>query len=191
MESEKELFEEYSNLISKLGDGSEELMKYLMTTNFFKSPASIKYHLSEDHGLVKHSLNVYNVIRQLNTTLCNNKYTDESLIKVALCHEFGKIGLFEKYLKNEKHDGQWVQVEAYKSTDSKDRYVVGDCGFTSYMIASRYIPFNDEEIAALCNFMHIVNINNYMEISTVIDKYNLTLLLHIADMVATYIVEKK
>lgn len=171
--------------------GGEDLFNYLDNeTNFFTSPASIKYHSSYTGGLVIHTLYVYDELRRLNE-LRGLSYSDETIIKVALCHDLCKIGLYEEFMRNEKKDGQWVSVPSYRITEAKDRYTAGDSGFTSYMIASRFLSFTDEEIIALCNWAHLYNIKNYPEVSSLLSKYPLTILLLEADLVATYIYEDR
>ena len=39
-------------------EGIDELMNWLVTTDFFDAPASSKFHMAEAGGLCKHSLNV-------------------------------------------------------------------------------------------------------------------------------------
>lgn len=182
-----ESFEIFDSLISSI-DGSEELLKFLEKTNFFTSPASTKYHCSYKGGLLDHTINVYSNLCKLNKEF-NTGYSQQTLIKVAFCHDFGKIGLYEEYDKNEKIDGKWVSLRAYRTTDPASRYIAGDVSFNSYMVASRYIPFNDEEIIALCNYTHLYDPSKFPEINNIISKYPLTLLLYMADMTATYITE--
>ena len=40
-------------------EGIDNLMEFLYQSDFFKSPASTKYHGSYEGGLVEHSINVY------------------------------------------------------------------------------------------------------------------------------------
>lgn len=171
-------------------DGGNDLITHLDKVGFFEAPASIKYHSAYPGGLVEHSIKVYNELVNL-VNMRQLDYDNETLIKVALCHDICKADLYEYYLKNEKVDGQWVQRNAYRMREATDRYTVGDGGFTSYMVASRYISFTDEEIVAICNFNHIVNIKSYPECSSLLSKYPLTILLHEADIVATYIQESR
>ena len=60
MSTSKEDFIEL--LISTKREGVEELIQYLQKTDFFKAPASTKYHGSYEGGLVDHCLNVYDSI---------------------------------------------------------------------------------------------------------------------------------
>ena len=67
--------------------GGEQLLDWLENTDFFSAPASTKFHCACEFGLVRHSLNVYHVLRE--------KYFDEgdSEESFALCvllHDVGK-----------------------------------------------------------------------------------------------------
>lgn len=180
----------FKHLICEV-DGGENLFNYLDTeTNFFTSPASVKYHSSCEGGLAAHTLYVCDELIRLNE-LRKLGYSNETLIKVALCHDLCKVGLYEEFMRNEKRDGQWVSVPSYRITEAADRYTAGDSGFTSYMIASRFLSFTDEEIIALCNYAHICNIKSYPEVSSLLSKYPLTILLLEADLVATYVYEER
>lgn len=179
----------FKQLLCSIENG-EALFNYLVNeTNFCSSPASMKYHSSFYGGLMMHSVYVYDELKRL-VELRRLPYTEETIIKVALCHDLGKIGLYEEYMKNEKRDGQWVSVPSYRMTEGKTRYTAGDSGLTSYMIASRFLSFTDEEIITLCNYAHLSNIKTYPEVNVLLSKYPLIILLHEADLVATYMYEE-
>ena len=60
--SKKECIEIYQRNIRR--NGSKELLKWLEGTDFFKAPASTKYHSAHEGGLCEHSLNVYRFFYQ-------------------------------------------------------------------------------------------------------------------------------
>ena len=43
-------------------EGSQKLLAWLDTTDFYTAPASTKFHCACESGLVMHSLNVYHVL---------------------------------------------------------------------------------------------------------------------------------
>ena len=45
--------------------GAEELLEWLETTDFFTAPASTRFHLAREGGLVEHSVYVYERLRRL------------------------------------------------------------------------------------------------------------------------------
>ena len=42
--------------------GADKLLEWLSTTDFFKAPASTRFHGACEEGLVMHSLNVYHAL---------------------------------------------------------------------------------------------------------------------------------
>ena len=81
-------------------DNKQELLNYLDSTDFFEAPASTRYHLCEDGGLVQHSLNVYEnlvkVIEFLKTFDSNIEVNEESIVLTALFHDLCKANKYEK-----------------------------------------------------------------------------------------------
>lgn len=45
--------------------GSDKLLAWLETTDFFEAPASTRFHLSRPGGLVEHSIHVYDRLLKL------------------------------------------------------------------------------------------------------------------------------
>ena len=57
----EDFIEIYKNFIKR--QGTEELLNWLLTTDFFVAPASTKYHCACEGGLVQHSVSVYKTLR--------------------------------------------------------------------------------------------------------------------------------
>ena len=45
-------------------DGSQKLLEWMQTTDFFTAPASTKFHGACEHGLVMHSISVYKTMME-------------------------------------------------------------------------------------------------------------------------------
>ena len=43
-------------------DGGDKLLEFIRKSDFYTAPASAKYHLAEEGGLLQHSLNVYHCL---------------------------------------------------------------------------------------------------------------------------------
>ncbi|MGC8804428.1 MAG: HD domain-containing protein, partial [Candidatus Ratteibacteria bacterium] len=102
------------------------------------SPASTKYHLGAEHGLLIHSVNVTNTMLILKNALFK-KIADESCIIVGLFHDVGKIGMphAPRYIKkNSNYIYNENQVEM--SVAARSLYLV-----------SKFIPLTDEEAQAI------------------------------------------
>jgi hypothetical protein len=166
-------------------EGGKDLFTYLTNSDFFTAPASVRYYGAYEGGLVKHTLDTIYYIQEINKIFKAN-YSQDTLIKVALCHEVSKADFYEVSTKNEKVEGQWISKPIYKVKDISNRYTAGDLGLTSYMIASRYLSFTDEEITAICNYSKLSNVEKFLEISSLGKKVPLIVLLYIADLMATY-----
>jgi hypothetical protein len=99
-------------------DGIESLIKYLEDEGFFESPASARFHGSYSGGLAKHSLRVYEMLKDHVSTYKPNiksgfgqmqyKFDGETLIIAGLLHDLCKIGA---YVRTKDDDG-WTNNRA-------------------------------------------------------------------------------
>lgn len=121
--------------------------------------------------------------------LNSNKVSFASIVKVALGHDFHKINYYKKYTKNVKDDnGKWVQQEAWGYRD--DPFTLGEDGTNSWYIMNSVLPLNFEEISAIENHMGSGRSGQWLPgASGCWKKSNLAILLHLADMYATFVVE--
>ena len=93
--------------------GIDKLMDYIRKSDFYTAPASTKFHLSCESGLLQHSLNVLDALRGLLQEEQTNEdgtkawfYTvagtsvaqvkDESVILIALLHDICKTYFYSK-----------------------------------------------------------------------------------------------
>lgn len=176
----------FIDLFQKYVPNSEELIRWLKTTDFFIAPASTKYHGNYEGGLVEHSLNVFYL---LNENPDSFHYDVGTIVKVALLHDLCKIDLYKKDYRNVKVNGVWEQVPFYKAEDD---FPYGH-GEKSVYLAQKYIDLTDEEAMAIRWHMggFDQSVQSGYNISNVFEKYPLALELHIADMRATYYLDKK
>lgn len=85
-----------SLLLSTKRDGVERLVQWLVQdTDYFTAPASSRFHLNREHGLLQHHLNVYKVMARKNVEFKLN-IRQESIIIVALLHDLCKLRLYER-----------------------------------------------------------------------------------------------
>lgn len=162
--------------------GIDKLIKWLEQTDFFTAPASTKYHLSKEGGLVEHSLNVYDEL--VNEYGISDNIS--SLIIVALLHDVCKANYYSVSERNVKKNGEWIK-EPYYTVE--DQFPVGH-GEKSVMIIQKFIELTEEELAAIRWHMGAYEPKeNYGTLGQAFNKYPLALYLHIADLKATYIKE--
>lgn len=93
-----ELKQRYENLKSLFDDESrresfERLVKFAEErTEYLTAPASTKYHLNRENGLLEHSCNVTETLIRLRKTLAPDIPLSSCII-VGLFHDFGKVGV--------------------------------------------------------------------------------------------------
>lgn len=179
--------EKYIELLKSTNrEGINDLLNWLENcTDFFTAPASTKYHLSREEGLLEHSLNVYKM-------LSNEKYSQaglDTIIITSLLHDVCKANFYKTSFRNVKNEnGEWEKVPYYTIDDS---FPLGH-GEKSVILIQKYIKLTDEEIAAIRWHMGGYEPKEYYNaLSVAYNKYPLVLYLYIADLKATYILEKE
>lgn len=200
----KEEFEALIRSINRPQMNTEGLLKKLEDSDFFTAPASARYHAAYAGGLCKHSLNVYCNLK----LLIENKYKDgtcpfseDSIKIVALLHDISKMNLYEKTSRNIKVYSEqgsktdelgrydWQAEVSYKKKEDSQQFIFGTHGENSQYILSYFIPLYVEEAAAIIN--HHSNYDNpNLNVTAIYNRYSLACLLHIADMLATYVDER-
>lgn len=75
-------------------------------TTWLTSPASTRYHLAEEQGLLRHSVGVAETLLRFRETFAP-AITEDSYVIVGLFHDEGKLGIPGKplYLPN---DNEWL-----------------------------------------------------------------------------------
>ena len=185
-QSIEDMWKLYSDLLlSTKRPGIKQLVEWLNNSDFKIAPASTRYHNCCEGGLLQHSINVYNeLLRQKDLIKLLNIPWD-TLIITALLHDICKVNYYKMDVRNVKKNGTWVQ-EPYYTVD--DLYPIGH-GEKSIIIAQEFIKLTDVEVAMIRNHMGGFVDNSYFSSSALFNKYPESLLLHMADMRATYIVE--
>lgn len=168
--------------------GADELLEWLEQSDFFTAPASTKYHGSYEGGLLEHSLNVYD--RLSNRAEAQELYPDETIAIVALLHDICKVNFYKKGTRNVKENGQWVTKEIF---EIDEKFPCGH-GEKSVIILQNFIKLDPEEILAIRahmgGFDTSVKGGDYF-IGKIFERSKLAVLLHIADMEATYLIESE
>ena len=176
----------YKNLLlSTKRKGIENLIQWLDNSDFKVAPASTRYHSNHEGGLLEHSLNVYNeCIRQKDLIKLFN-IPQDTLIITSLLHDICKVNYYKMDVRNVKKNGAWVQ-EPYYTVD--DMFPMGHAE-KSIIIAQQFIQLSDVEIAMIRAHMGGFVSDNYFTPSAVYNKYPEAIVLHNADLIATYVLE--
>lgn len=175
-------------------EGAKDLLEYLesSSSDFFTAPASTRYHGAYPGGLVEHSLNVYhNLVNYLERPRVREdfglSYTEESIALVALLHDVCKINCYVPGTRNVKDEkGKWQQVPTYYYEDNLP-YGHGE---KSVYILSGFMKLTREEAFAIRYHMGFSGIEDQRNIGAAFEMFPLAFAVSVADMEATYFLEK-
>ena len=196
--------------------GAEKLLTWLENSDFFEAPASTRFHLSRPGGLVEHSVHVYERLLKLykvekaNPAYPGTPYlpTDEELESIAICgllHDICKVGCYKSEPKNQKtydpekvkkaqkwqikHDALgdfiWETVMGYKFDED---FVYGHDERCVYIVSALMRPISEQAVAIRFH-MGPWQDGEKQNAGKAFEQCSLAALLHIADMMATYLDE--
>ncbi len=174
--------------------GADKLLEYLNGSDFFRAPASGRFHLATEGGLCQHSVNVYKRLLAVVKAEYGENYqsvvSDETIAICGLLHDVCKFNFYAVDYRNSKENGVWVKVPYYR-VDERFPYGHGE---KSVFILSQYLRLTAEEAMAI-NW-HMGGFDDRVRggsfsLSEAYAKYKLALLMHIADLSATYLDEER
>ncbi|MDR3186034.1 MAG: hydrolase [Christensenellaceae bacterium] len=190
MDCKEDFIEIYETFIDR--SGSDRLLEYLKSSDFFVAPASTKFHLCVEGGLCKHSLNVYEQLLKLVELAYGenweNVYSHETVAICGLLHDLCKIGLYKIEQRNVKDQYGWTKSNYYVYDDSLP-YGHGE---KSVYIINGYLRLTRDEAMAINWHMGGFDDRakyNALTLSRAFEQFPIAVLLHMADMSATYLVE--
>jgi len=191
---DKELRQRYNTLKDKVKNRAEDfadLMDYIENeTEWLTAPASTRFHLCKENGLLEHSVNVAEVLIQLKNTLYPI-ISDETCVIVAFLHDLGKVGMPKQplYLKNKPTENQRRAGYGPSSPYSYNN----DLTYLSVPIRSLYhalpyLPLTEEETQAIA-----YHDGQYVDDNRSVAKNEtpLTLLLQYADNWCGFVIEER
>ena len=174
-------------------EGADKLLDYLLNvSDFFVAPASGRRHSSFEGGLCLHSLNVYNRFKKIIIAEYGENYTDiisdESIAIIALLHDVCKVNTYTVDYRNQKVDGQWIQVP-YFAYNNNLPYGHGE---KSVYIISGFMRLTREEAMAINWHMGGYDPRNQgsSDLYDAFKLFPLAVLFHSADLQTTYLDER-
>lgn len=189
--------EEYVSLFADTikREGSDRLLAYLQsnTSDFFTAPASTRFHGSYEGGLVEHSLDVYDCLkdylgRQRVKELYKLNCSDETIAIVSLLHDFCKINIYKTGKRNVKDEnGVWQSVPTY---EYQDRFPYGHGEKSVYMI-NNFMRLTHEEAFAIRYHMGYTSTDDVKLVSDAFRQFPLAFALSTADMEATFLLGRE
>ena len=180
-------------LLSTKREGMDKLLNFIRKSDFYKAPASTRFHSCHERGLLEHSMNVYKCLKEKKNNIIwkepLEKISEDSLIISALLHDLCKTYFYVTDYRNKKNDkGIWEKVPYY-TVDDKIPYGHGE---KSVMMIAEYIKLKPSERYAIRWHMGWSEPKeNYNALGNALAKYPLALALHEADQEATYLLEKE
>lgn len=204
---DQEKIKRFESLLMETGRKNvESLIAFIRDSDFYTAPASTRFHSCHEGGLLEHTLNVYDCLVSIydGNDPCWDEMRKttkrESIIICALLHDLCKTYFYTTELKNKK-----VYSDHGKKSDSNGRfdwetvpsYTVDDRipyghGEKSVMMIESYIKLEPIERYAIRWHMGFAEPKeNYNAFTAAIKKHHLVLAMNIADLEATYLLEKE
>ncbi len=178
----------YENLKSKVTKRKKEFdafIKMLETkSSWLTSPASTRFHLNREGGLLEHSVTVTEALLKIRASFAP-EISEESCVITGLLHDVGKIGMPGKprYLKN---TDEWeIKKRGITYKINPEEVEMGIAARSLYLIA-KYIPLSDNEAQAI-----LYHDGQYIDANkdAAHKETPLTVLIHWADYWACHIIE--
>jgi len=116
-------------------------------SSWLTSPASTRFHLNKEGGLLEHSVGVTETLLKLREILAP-AISEESCVIVGLLHDVGKVGMPGKprYIKNT--DAWQIKNRNMTYNINPDEVYMNLAVRSLYLIA-KYIPLSDSESQAI------------------------------------------
>lgn len=135
-------------------DGIEDVIENLEELGFFKAPASTRFHLNVEGGLMEHSLNVCHVALRLREVMIGmndslrERLPKDSVVIASLLHDVCKADIYKPTTKRQKDFcGNWVDVPGYDVDYSNFPLGHGEKSVILLLLDGLYLT--DDEIMAI------------------------------------------
>lgn len=197
------LIARFENELGKVNrPGIDKLLAYIRQSDFYTAPASTKYHLSCEGGLLQHSLNVLDALRGLLVKDPEKgtwdyivagrivaSVTSENIIIMALLHDICKTHFYATSWRNAKNEqtGKWEKVPYFTV---KDKMPLGH-GDKSVMIIKQYINLIPFEMYAIWWHMGFTDGTDARTLNNALTMFPIIWALHTADMMASNMMEEE
>lgn len=185
-----ERYESLKGMVVERRSQFDRLISFMENeTTWLTAPASTKYHLCKESGLLEHCVNVAESMLKIREALAPD-ISAESCVIVSLVHDLGKVGMpgNPQYLINEPTDKQ--QQSGYKP-DPPYRFNKNltylSVPVRSLYLASKHIDLTEQEVQAI-----VYHDGQYVDDNRSVATHEepLTLLLQYADSWSGFVIEK-
>lgn len=171
------------DLLTKYGISLTEFpYEWLCTTEYFTSPASTKYHAAYPGGLYDHCRNMTNVLLHLTNKGITVPWSrPESPVIVGMLHDITKVGKYKELYPEARMD-----YPAYEYIGALD---YGGHGSDSLIKVLQHMRLTEEESMCIRYHMGAYEQADWKNMDKAIKKYPNVLWTHVADMVASKLME--
>ncbi len=185
----QEIKERYGQLKKKVIKRKDQFDAFIAMlekdTIWLTSPASTRFHLNKEGGLLEHSVGVTETLLKLRELLAP-EISEESCVIVGLLHDAGKVGMPGKpnYVKN---TNDWEIRKLDKVYTNNQGLVYMDIAMRSLYLIGKYISLSDSEAQAI-----LYHDGQYAEENKNVKNREtpLTLLLQYADTWTAFVLEE-
>lgn len=171
-------------------EGFRDLIEFMeQRTSWLSAPASSRYHLNREGGLLEHSVNVAETMLKIKGAI-SPAVSDESCVVVSLIHDLGKVGMPENpyYLVTEPSEKQkkYGRSPNYPYRTNKNLTYLS-VPVRSIYLALPHIALAEEEVQAI-----VYHDGQYVDDnkSVAAKEEPLTLLLQYADSWSGFVTER-
>jgi len=134
--------------------GVDKVITVLEETGFFEAPASTRFHLSYEGGLLEHSLGVCRIALMVRKQVLlvrpelESQLSTESVIMTTLLHDVWKAEIYKRAIKRRKNEqGFWEDYEGYDVDYSN--FPVGHGEKSVIVLLQAGLELTKEEILAI------------------------------------------
>ena len=187
----QERYNKLKSLVKNRASQFAELIDYIENeTEWLTAPASTRFHLCKENGLLEHSVNVAETLIRIKDTLYP-LIEDESCVIVALLHDLGKVGMPGEplYIKNKPTENQrragYGPTYPYSFNNDLTYLSVP---IRSLYLALPFLPLTEEETQAIA-----YHDGQYVDDNRSVAKNErpLTLMLQYADNWCGFVIEER
>ena len=191
----EELQKQKQNFIDLLTEtnrpGMDKLLAWLQTTDFFEAPASTRFHLNYEGGLLEHSLNVYRTMLLMafvNCKLTGVEMSVDTITITALLHDVCKANTYKKGQRWRKDaNNRWEQYDVY---EFKEDEPLGHGEKSVFLLQRAGLQLTEKEVYMIRWHMGGFEAQgNQMTLSAAMAKCPEIALIHSADIIASSILE--
>lgn len=191
---------EFNRLLEQAGrEGTDYLIEDLESLGFYEAPASTRFHLDCDGGLVEHSLNTCRAGLMLREKMIEMRpdlevhLPQDSVIVATLLHDVCKADIYKKTVRKQKDRvGVWQEQEIY--TVDYGNFPMGHGEKSAIVVLRSGFDIHDDEMLAIRWHMTawdlaFQNAEARNNINTARNKHPLCSLVNLADGIAANLLE--